>query len=79
MKKKKTSAHERMKSKMKESKVESKWLSVADAAAYLGISYVTIYRLVELDKIPSYRIGKLWKFKVNDLDRWVESGESGEV
>ena len=26
--------------------------------------------------IPAHKIGKLWKFKLSELDEWVKSGKS---
>lgn len=73
---KKISFHKRATKKIKEA--PKKWMSVTDVAAYLGISYVTVYRLVTEEKIPSFKIGKLWKFKASDLDKWIESGKAAE-
>lgn len=65
---------------MKNKKTENKkWLSVVEAAEYLGISKETIYRLIESDNIPKFRIGKLWKFKTTDLDQWIESGKASKI
>lgn len=50
------------------------WLSVEGIAEYLGVSKETIYRWLERKKIPAHRIGKLWKFKPSEVDRWVISG-----
>lgn len=53
------------------------WLSVEEIAKHLGISKETIYRWLEKGKIPSHRIGKLWKFKSSEVDKWVRSGAAG--
>jgi len=50
------------------------WLGVEDIAIHLGVSKETIYRWIESGKIPSHRIGKLWKFKASEVDQWVFSG-----
>jgi excisionase family DNA binding protein len=50
------------------------WLSVEELAKYLGISKETIYRWLEKGTIPSHRIGKLWKFKPSEVDRWIRAG-----
>lgn len=50
------------------------WLSVEGIAEYLGVSKEPIYRWLERKKIPACRIGKLWKFKPNEVDQWVMSG-----
>lgn len=50
------------------------WLSVEGIALYLGVSKETIYRWLDRKKIPAHRVGKLWKFKPAEVDKWVISG-----
>lgn len=54
------------------------WLSVEEIAAHLGVSKETIYRWLEKGRIPSHRVGKLWKFKTAEVDDWVRSGGAAE-
>ncbi len=51
-----------------------RWLSVDEIAAHLGVSAVTIYRWLEKGGIPAHRVGKLWKFKRDEVDAWVKQG-----
>jgi excisionase family DNA binding protein len=50
------------------------WCSVEEIAKHLGVSKETIYRWLERGTIPSHRMGKLWKFKPSEVDRWVMEG-----
>lgn len=53
------------------------YISIAEAAEYLGIKTVTLRNWIKKDEyIPAYKIGKLWKFKRSELDEWVNSGKS---
>ena len=54
------------------------WISIVDAASYLGVKVVTLRKWIKENKIPAHKIGKLWKFKKSELDEWVESGKSAE-
>ena len=54
------------------------WISIVDAASYLGVKVVTLRKWIKEKKIPAHKIGKLWKFKKSELDEWVESGKSAE-
>lgn len=51
-----------------------KWLNVDEIAIHLGISKVTVYRMIEDKTLPVYRVGRLWRAKARDLDQWVVSG-----
>jgi len=55
-----------------------KWLSVEEIADHLGISKETVYRWLEKGGIPAHRIGKLWKFRPSEVDRWVTKGGAEE-
>jgi excisionase family DNA binding protein len=51
-----------------------RWLSVEEIAKHLGVSKETIYRWVEKQKIPAHKVGRQWKFKATEVDKWIESG-----
>jgi len=48
-------------------------LTVPEVCSYLQISQVTVYRLIRQKNIPAFRIGKNWRFNLQDLERWIES------
>ncbi len=50
-----------------------RWLSVNEIGEHLGVSKETIYRWLDKQKIPAKRVGKLWKFKASEVDRWIEN------
>ena len=54
------------------------WFSVEDIAEHLGVSKETVYRWLEKGKIPSHRVGKLWKFRASEVDEWVLAGRAAE-
>lgn len=51
-----------------------RWLSVEEIAAHLGVAAITVYRWLEKDRVPAHRVGRLWKFKVSEVDEWVTRG-----
>lgn len=59
--------------------ITDRWLSVQEIAQYLGISKETVYRWLDLKKIPAHKIGKQWKFKTSEVDNWVQSGLAAEI
>lgn len=50
------------------------WISVDEVARHLGVAKDSIYRWIERRKLPAHRIGRLWKFKLSEVDDWVRSG-----
>lgn len=57
---------------------EGKWLSVVEIADYLGVSKESIYRWVDKGTIPAHRLGKFWKFKTDEVDDWIKSGNAAD-
>lgn len=54
-----------------------KWINIEEAADYLGVKSSTILEWIKKENdIPAYKIGKQWKFKKADLDKWIKSGKS---
>ena len=52
------------------------YVSIEDAAVFLGISIPTLRQWLKKDILPAHKIGKLWKFKISELDAWVKSGKA---
>ena len=59
--------------------MEDRWLSLKEITEYLGIRRETVYRWIEQREMPGHRIGKLWKFKKDEVDTWVKSGKAADV
>lgn len=54
-----------------------RWIDIESAAEYLGVKPGTIRSWIKNNKgIPAQKIGKQWKFKCSELDKWVKSGKS---
>ena len=54
--------------------IEDRWLSVEEISKYLGVSNDTVYRWIDKHRMPAHRMGRLWKFKKNEIDQWVKAG-----
>ena len=61
-----------------ESVMEDRWLSVDEIAAYLGIKRDTVYKWISEKQMPAYRMGRLWKFRKDEVDDWVKTGWAGD-
>ncbi len=51
-----------------------RWASVDEVTVHLGVARDTIYRWIEAKALPAHRIGRLWKFKLSEVDAWVRKG-----
>lgn len=54
--------------------IEDRWLSVEEISKYLGVSNDTVYRWIDKHRMPAHRMGRLWKFKKDEIDEWVKAG-----
>jgi len=46
-------------------------LTVRGVAQYLAVTERTVYRLVKDHGLPAYKVGGLWRFKVELIDAWM--------
>ena len=54
------------------------WASVDDVAKHLGIAKDTVYRWIESKDMPAHKVGRLWKFKLSQVDAWIEAGGAAD-
>ena len=47
-------------------------LTLKEVAAYLKLAEKTAYKLAAADKLPGFKVGGSWRFKKEDIDRWIE-------
>jgi excisionase family DNA binding protein len=55
---------------------ENRWFSVDEVAEYLGVKRDTLYKWIQRKELPAHKVGRLWKFKINEVDGWVRSGRA---
>lgn len=56
-----------------------KWVSLEEIAEHMGLSKDTIRNYIKKQQMPYYRIGKQYKFKISEIDAWIESGKSASI
>ena len=56
-----------------------KWISSKEVAEHLGINKDTLQRWINNKSIPCHRVGRLWKFRISEIDNWVQSGGAASV
>jgi excisionase family DNA binding protein len=55
-----------------------KWVNIEDIAVYLSITEDTARTWVREGKLPAYKVGKRYKFKLSEIDKWVREGKIKE-
>lgn len=51
-----------------------RWVGVGDVAAHLGVGKDSIYRWVENRGLPARKVGRLLRFRLSEVDAWVDAG-----
>jgi excisionase family DNA binding protein len=55
-----------------------KWSSLKDITDYLGVSREAIFKWIDNRAMPAHKVGRLWKFKVSEVDDWIRSGGASD-
>lgn len=53
--------------------MDDRWLSMKEICEYLGVSHDTISRWI-LKDMPALKMGGNWRFKRDQVDKWLEEG-----
>ena len=52
-------------------------LTLKEVADYLKVTERTIYRLSQAKKIPSFKVGGMWRYLRKDIDAWIARQTAG--
>lgn len=63
---------------MNDNIAEKEILTISQVAAYLQLSEMTTYKLVQEGKIPAFKIGRCWRVIKGDLDTLIDRLKKGE-
>jgi excisionase family DNA binding protein len=60
------------------------WLGTPKAAKYLGVHLRLLYKLIDTGQIPAYRMGRVMRVRIADLDTFlaatqIEPGTLGHL
>lgn len=46
-------------------------MTIQEVAEYLKLNEKTAYRLASEGEIPGFKVGGSWRFKRQDIERWI--------
>ena len=49
-----------------------RWLSSGEAANRIGVSLRTLYKFIDEGAVPAYKLGRVIRLKVSEVDAFVE-------
>jgi excisionase family DNA binding protein len=58
---------------------EERWVGVEDVAAHLGVAKDSVYRWIDERGLPAHRVGRLFRFKLSEIDEWVRQDNQQET
>jgi len=53
-------------------------LTLKEVAEYLKLAEKTAYRLAAEGKLPGFKVGGSWRFKREDIEKWIEQRKANE-
>jgi excisionase family DNA binding protein len=53
------------------------FVSIQEAARFLGVPKSYVYEKVRLGRLPSYKLGGLRRFRLSELAAWMEARREG--
>ena len=54
------------------------WVSMKDITKYLDVSRETVLQWISNRSMPASKVGRLWKFKISEVDEWIRSGGAAD-
>ncbi len=57
----------------------NKILTVSELAEHLNVHRITIYRLLKNGSLPGFKIGRVWRFDLDEIGLWMADGKTAEA
>jgi len=50
------------------------WFTLSETATHLQVAEDTVLRWITKKGLPAHRAGRVWRFKLSQVDAWMQSG-----
>lgn len=60
------------------SDIAEKWVTMREVQEHLGATRETVSQWIAKRNMPAYKVGRMWKFKLSEVDAWVRSGGAAD-
>ena len=61
----------------RESATLPEFLTIKELTADLHVHRMTIYRFLRKGQFPGFRVGHIWRFRREEVDRWMRRESEG--
>ena len=58
--------------------ITNRWYSLKEICEYLGVRRDTVFKWIDNKNMPVHKMGRQWKFKIDEVDNWIKSGASAD-
>ena len=55
--------------------IDETFLTTEEVLEYLQVNLRTVYRLIKAGKIPAVRVGRQWRFREEEIRRWLDMAQ----
>ena len=67
-----------VRSEVRNVELTNRWCSLKEICEYLGVSRDTVFKWIETKNMPAHKMGRQWKFKVDEVDEWIKAGSAAD-
>lgn len=57
--------------------MEKEFMNLREVADYLRLNVYSVYRMAEQGRIPAMKAGRLWRFRKEEIDKWMKDQAKG--
>ncbi len=54
------------------------WVTLQDVAKHLQVAEDTVHRWIAKKGMPATKAGRVWRFKLTEIDEWMRSGGASD-